>query len=130
MRNLKFWFPFLGYSVIIFCISSLPSDRVTFTRFFWDKALHVAEYSVLGVCAAYALINTRKWHIGMIWAASTVLCFTYGLSDEFHQSFVFGRESSIYDAFADLIGSAIGAGAYLLLKQRVKTKATIKKETV
>ena len=118
MRDLKFWFPFLGYSVIIFYVSSLSADRVSvITRFFWDKFLHTVEYSGLGACAAYALTNTRKWSAGMIWAASAVLCFAYGLSDEFHQSFVPGRDCSIYDALADLVGGSIGAGIFLIWRR-------------
>ena len=114
MRDLKFWFPFLGYSVIIFCISSLSADRVSvITRFFWDKFLHAAEYSALGACAAYALVNTWECSKWLIWAVSAVLCFAYGLSDEFHQAFVPGRDCSIYDALADLLGAGLGAGAYL-----------------
>ncbi len=129
MRNFKFWFPFLGYSVIIFCISSLPADRVTFTRFFWDKGLHMLEYFPLGISAAYALTNTWRLPVrqagplGLIWAVSTVLCFLYGLSDEFHQGFVPGREVSIDDALADLAGAVLGAGTYLFVCNKDKSKA-------
>ena len=138
MRSfLKFWFPFLGYSVIIFCISSLPADRVTFTRFFWDKGLHMLEYFPLGISAAYALTNTwrlpagakgesalaKAGPLGLIWVVSAALCFLYGLSDEFHQGFVPGREVSIYDALADLAGAVFGAGTYLFVCNKDKSKA-------
>ena len=37
----------------------------------------------------------------------------YGLSDEWHQSFVATRQADMLDAVADFVGSALGAGAYL-----------------
>jgi VanZ family protein len=34
----------------------------------------------------------------------------YGITDEFHQSFVPGRDANIWDWLADTIGACIGAG--------------------
>ena len=104
----------MGYSAIIFCISSLPADRITFVRFFWDKFLHTVEYTPLGISAAYALRQSFDLPKVFLWLAAVAVCFTYGLSDEFHQSFVPGRECSIFDALADLTGGAVGAGLYLV----------------
>jgi VanZ family protein len=39
----------------------------------------------------------------------------YGISDEFHQSFVPGRDVSGFDVFIDFLGSAIGSRVYLWL---------------
>jgi VanZ family protein len=42
------------------------------------------------------------------------VCFAglYGLSDEFHQSFVPSRQADGYDLLADLVGGLLGAAAY------------------
>jgi VanZ family protein len=114
MRKLRFWFPFFGYSVIIFAVSSLPSDKVAFTWSIWDKLLHTIEYAPLGVCAAYAVRQSIGLSKVSLWIVAAGICFSYGLSDEFHQSFVPGREVSLGDATADLVGGALGAGLYLI----------------
>ncbi len=119
MRNLKFWFPVFFYSAIIFVISSLPSTRVEMPFLVWDKLLHVVEYGILGFLMARALNGTRPWPYLTVWMVSVVLCYLYGLTDEFHQSFTPGRESALTDAFADFIGGAIGAGVYPFVQQLV-----------
>ena len=48
--------------------------------------------------------------------------FLYGLSDEFHQSFVSGRNASILDSIADTIGGVVGGCMYLLFLKRAKNK--------
>ena len=70
--------------------------------------LHLVEYAILGYLIARAvkyssnLKLSRQFRIFAVCA--TVL---YGLSDEFHQYFVSGREAEILDLLAD------GAGAFL-----------------
>jgi VanZ family protein len=115
---LRFWFPLCVYSAIIFLISNLPASQTAgISQVIWDKLLHVMEYSVLGVLAARAFGSKGPSSFQVIWALSVVFCFTYGLSDEFHQSFSLGRESALADAYADFIGGAFGAGIYLFIKQ-------------
>ena len=44
---------------------------------------------------------------------SPLLATLYGVSDEFHQSFVPGRESSGWDVLADFVGSSLGVFIYV-----------------
>ena len=47
-----------------------------------------------------------------------VVAMLYGLSDEYHQSFVSGRCASLEDAVADGMGALIGAlGSWLVLRR-------------
>jgi VanZ family protein len=117
MRLLRFWFPLWAYSAIIFLISSLPASSIGFTHVVWDKLLHTLEYTVLGFLAARAFAQHNKESGLVLWAICVVFCFGFGLTDEFHQSFVPGRESALNDAYADLLGGAIGAGIYLFIQQ-------------
>ncbi len=117
MRNLKFWFPLVVYSAIIFVISCLPGQETAFTVIVWDKLLHVVEYGILGFLMARALSGTHQWPSLTVWTVSVVLCYLYGLTDEFHQAFTPGRESALSDAFADFLGGAIGAGMYPFVQQ-------------
>ena len=43
-----------------------------------------------------------------------VLALVYGCTDEYHQSFVEGRDSSVLDLVADLTGGLIGGAVYVV----------------
>ncbi len=44
---------------------------------------------------------------------AVVATTVYGVSDEWHQSFVAGRNADVADVVADLAGSVIGSGCFL-----------------
>jgi len=110
----KFWFPVIFYSAIIFCLSSIPNLRAPLAENNFDKILHLGEYFILGILLARALTKTQKdYFTTMIFWAVFLFCLFYGISDEFHQSFVVGRVSDWKDALADTIGGSLGAWLYL-----------------
>jgi VanZ family protein len=79
---------------------------------FSDKTLHAGEYAVLGVLFARGLAGPR-WlsltfpHV----AGAVILAALYGVSDEFHQLFVFGRQFDVSDMMADGLGASLSTGA-------------------
>ena len=98
----------LLYCSLIFYISS-KSLHLTGLPRFSDKVVHFWEYAVLGMVGAGAFCSApfkRRIALGLLcaWAFSAL----YGLSDEFHQSFVPGRVASLWDALADAIGGGAG----------------------
>ena len=105
---LTLWGPFIAALAVMFWLSSM-SD-VPGTRYVWDKVLHAVGYAGLG------LLALRAFHGGFasprvaptLFAASTVIL--WGISDEFHQSFVPGRDASARDVIADAIGFAVAVG--------------------
>lgn len=114
-KFLKFWFPVIFYSAIIFCLSGVPNLKAPLPEKNFDKVIHLGEYLILGVLGARALKNTRKdTSPTMIFWAVFLFCFFYGISDEFHQSFVAGRVCDWTDALADTIGGSLGAWLYLM----------------
>ncbi len=73
-----------------------------------DKIVHCIVYSVLGLCLIWAL--PRKWwgQRPLLARGGVVLfCLLYGISDEFHQSFIPDRFASGWDLVADTIGGII-----------------------
>ena len=75
---------------------------------FQDKLLHAGAYAVLGVLLFNALRNSSSssWHTIR---TATLLSSLYGLSDEFHQSFVPGRQADGWDWLADTTGALLGS---------------------
>ncbi len=123
MHWLKFWFPVVVYSAIIFGLSRIPGQNIVEPIFYWDKLLHTIEYAGLGLLYARALSQKPDLIVVQVWALSVIFCYIYGVSDEFHQSFTPGRDSSLWDSLADFNGAAIGAGIYLLITQRIRERA-------
>lgn len=71
-----------------------------------DKLIHGVEFAVLGWLACKALAGRRG-----AWLLAALAAALFGLTDEWHQSFVPGRDASVGDAIADAVGSVIGAWA-------------------
>jgi VanZ family protein len=116
---LTLWGPFLASLVIVFWLSSM--SEVPGAHYFWDKLLHTVGYAGLGILAL------RAFHGGFepprvtptFYAALTVVL--WGVSDEFHQSFVPGRNASALDVVADTCGFVL---AVVLLS--VATSRTVR----
>jgi len=92
---------------VIFYLSSL--HQAPLPPGLGDKPAHGFGYMGLGLVIARALagglpprISSRHVLIGLAIAS------LYGVTDEWHQSFVAGRSSDVYDWLSDTIGSAIG----------------------
>jgi len=98
----------------IFHFSSESQPLPALTEHVWDKLLHLTEYAGLGLLWCRALRSE-----GLGWPSaillSTLAVMTYGASDEWHQSFVPLRDSSVRDWLADMLGGALGAGGFALL---------------
>lgn len=107
---------------IIFKISSLTNEQLEDFPHVWDKLAHFCEYATLAGC--YAMLWTRIEWSKRQWLRVLVvgvLALLYGCTDEYHQSFVEGRDCSVLDLVADLSGGLTGgivyAGIVLLLNR-------------
>lgn len=88
-----------------------------------DKVFHLVEFTVLGVLLARALsYSLRRILPTSTWIVAFAVAVLFGVSDEWHQSFVIGRHSSISDLIVDIIGSALGVGIVFLRVKRRETQ--------
>jgi VanZ family protein len=103
-------------------LSHLPSPPGGLT----DKHEHFLAYGVLGALALRALTHGRWRDVRLRTVAGAILIASaYGVTDEFHQRFVPGREYDVLDMAADAIGSATSAGllwAWRIIRQRSDTR--------
>ncbi len=112
MKYLKFWFPVFLYSVIIFGVSSIPNIQGPAGNIPWDKLVHVLEYMPFGFLLTRAIRRTQPSFSGPILIIVAFLSFLYGMSDEYHQIFIPGRDAALGDIIADTIGGALGGALY------------------
>lgn len=97
------WALFLGYAVLIFWLSHGPIPKeVPFIREIpgFDKLYHALQYALLGFLGLQAFLpRTRSQFFKVL-----LLCWLYGLTDEFHQAFVPGRGADLIDWLVDGLG--------------------------
>jgi VanZ family protein len=114
---LRLWTPVVAWLAVSF-IASAQSDVGGFGRV-PDWITHGAEYLVLGVLLCRALAGGFGAPLTLAAAALAVaLCTAWGVSDEWHQSFVPGRDSSAADVVKDFGGSVLGAAIHLEIARR------------
>ncbi|MBI1947071.1 MAG: VanZ family protein [Deltaproteobacteria bacterium] len=105
------YLPALLGAAAIFAVSSMPRPPIPEVLVFWDsdKLLHAAAYCVLAVAVLYGA-RARAGGLTMGARAEAALAAAlYGVTDEWHQSFVPGRSMSSYDLIADALGACLGA---------------------
>ena len=107
----------LGLMALIFYLSAQPSvgpDLPGWTR----VAAHFTEYALLAALWAWALAP----HLGRdaLWAAAAI-SLLYAVADEYHQSFVEGRDADVRDVVADAAGIAV---ALALVRARVQARGS------
>lgn len=101
--------PFL-YMIAIWIMSSNPDDMIldlpssSIDRFI-KEALHLVEFALLYILLVSALAANQKLKPGLSLLAALVACL-YGVIDEYHQSFVPYRSSTMIDVIKDMIGVA------------------------
>ncbi len=108
---LVFWGPVVVYLAVIFVGSSFPKLPEP-PGGFSDKTAHATEYAVLGLLLARAIAGRGWLSLTLPCVAGAVVVATlYGVSDEYHQLFVPGRQFDVRDMMADATGAFLGAGA-------------------
>ena len=112
-RWLYYWLPVLLWMGMIFVVSSRSSlpfvlnktvDLVT------KKAMHVTEYGVLAFLLWRAISRERGWPAWPSFGGAFVLSLLYAVSDEFHQTFVPGRNGALTDVGFDALGALLALG--------------------
>jgi VanZ family protein len=104
------WLTVVAYMALIFGLSSI-SQTPAFVGGV-DKYLHAVLYAGLAALLVRALAGgwRRRVTLGIV-VATIAIAAAYGVSDEFHQSFVPRRSVEAMDVMADTIGAALAAFA-------------------
>jgi len=102
------WLPAVVMMGIIFIFSSLPSSSIPD---YWSldtlvkKGGHALGYGLLGLSYFYALPKRLSKFYRVLTAL--LMAVLFALSDEYHQSFVQGRNSSLSDVLIDGFGATL-----------------------
>jgi VanZ family protein len=129
---LKYWLPLLIWLGVIFVDSTdlmsaehtsqfivpillwlkpgMAPETLRSILFAMRKCAHVSEYAILALLLWRALRSgsALRAKISMLFSAVLLGCAVVAASDEFHQSFVKSRTSSVRDVLLDIAGALIG----------------------
>lgn len=97
------WLPLLTAMGVIFFASHQPAIELPDFGF-WDLSVkklgHFSAYAVLALLALRAVLDWQRPYLSAI-----LIVFLYALSDEFHQTFIPGRNGSLVDVAIDMAGA-------------------------
>ena len=81
--------------------------------------LHVGEFFILSLTLGWGSTSGFKRAMSIQESSAILLiAVLYGLSDEYHQSFIIGRNAAIEDVVADGLGAFIGVlGSWFILSR-------------
>ena len=103
-KFLKFWLPVLIWAGFIFWFSSIPDLKSGIEQdLILRKIAHILEYAILCFLLIRALVKEKISFVKTLILA-VIIAFLYSISDEYHQTFVQGRQGSLKDIGIDSIG--------------------------
>ncbi len=120
MRHLPL-FAVLAWAAVIFTASSFSNPPGTSGGEWKSQLAHTVEYAVLAVLLVRALSHYFPDRSLFVLAAfAWLLAACYGMSDEFHQSFVPNRDANWLDVGFDTLGAGFGVIGALAFQLRNK----------
>lgn len=113
----------LGFAAVILAVSSIPAQSMPKSQGLWrlDKLIHGTEYALFAALLHRALCLSRASNLFVLAIVSALACGAFGILDELYQSTVPGRDSSIFDALADLIGASFASLASAVFYSRKRS---------
>ena len=94
------------YMVLILSISAIPSNSIPDLGFqHADKVAHFSEYAILGFLAVQSFKSLNGYHLFYIIFSG----FIFGAFDEYWQSFISDRCTSLFDLLSDNFGMLISS---------------------
>ena len=103
------------YMVLILSISAIPTNSIPDLGFqHADKVAHFSEYAILGFLAVQSFKPLNGYHLFYIIFSG----FIFGAFDEWWQSFISDRCTSLYDLSADIIGILVSS----IISYKLSTK--------
>lgn len=118
-KIIYYYLPFWLWTIALFTGTSLPGSSITLPDFqFSDKFAHFFAYAGVGFLLRRLIPHLRAefWKKSYTNISITIGVFM-GIIDELHQIFIPGRDASLGDLLADIIGVVLGIFIYYLAKK-------------
>jgi VanZ family protein len=111
------WLAVILWMGAIFAVSDISSIATPFEPvydFTFKKLAHVAVYGIL-TALLFSAMRMHIRHRGYALFTAVLIAILYAFSDEWHQTFVPGREGTLRDVAVDALGAV---GAFIWLRRK------------
>ena len=106
--QLRYWLPVYLYALAIFLSSHQSRLSIPIKIIGIDKILHFVAYGLFTGLIYRACRKSQKAVISQkAYLISLICSILYGFSDEFHQFYIPGRQTSAWDFMADALGAIV-----------------------
>lgn len=106
---------------IIFFVSHQPAEAIPHAGA-WDlllkKGAHFAAYAIFAALAYWAV---QDWQRPFF--VAFLLTMLYAASDEYHQTFIPGRNGTLMDVLIDTAGGLFALGLLMLRKRQQRARS-------
>ena len=123
IRSLALLLAFLWMAALYY-LSDQPSLPAPELFPHQDKFIHATAYAILAALLLLSMPLRTPGFTRRQALTATLLASLYGLSDEFHQSFVPGRDADAFDWLADTSGALVSSLLLVWLTRRIFAKDT------
>jgi VanZ family protein len=111
---LRLWFP------------KMPYSQIEAIHLGIRKLAHLFEYAVLAILVWRAIVKPSHWKL-KVWywrwvGFALIICSSYAIFDEYHQSFIMSRSPSVWDVGIDSIGALAGLIMLWVLRMQHKNR--------
>jgi len=79
-----------------------------------DKICHMGIYGLLAMAVLWYFSSAKQISLLNVALKTVIFCLVYGMSDEFHQSFIPQRSVSGLDLLADLAGATMVCAIWII----------------
>lgn len=130
----KQYFPWIitaAIALMIFLFSAQPHSAIYTGRFLGEynipirQCAHVIEFAILFLWTAWAVKRVFS-NQNLVLVVAVMFAIGFAFLDEWHQSFVPGRTSTISDVLLDVKGIAFGAIIWVIGNTYVNRKRRLK----
>ncbi len=107
-KKIRFWIPAMVWLSVIFYFSNEPSLTIGsggVESFVLRKFAHIGEFGVLALLIFLPLTKRYKSKGILIFFATFLITALFALTDEFHQTFILGRDGNLKDVLVDSLGA-------------------------
>lgn len=114
-----YWLPVFIWCFFIYYLSSLPSLKSDFPSYLdlvLRKMAHITEFAMLTFLFFRAAILDMDRKSASVHAV--LFAFVFAITDEYHQTFIWGRNGNLFDIIIDSIGIFIAY--YLFNIKKIK----------
>ncbi len=116
--RLRAWGPAAAWAGVLFFLSAIPGKHVpSLSLPGEDKFAHLALYAIFGAALAWGWVRSARERSALPILALGVL---YAVSDEWHQTFVPGRDPSLADLLTDTAGVLLGYWLFSFVRRHLE----------